>query len=225
MSRKRFALGMALALMGLMSSAPRADAAYTYTASLVINSTSGAAGSFSNTAAGATFTSTNGTVVTLGSILAPGSFLVGAPLSANFGNINVTTTSATPETFSINYTINGTLTDPSPGGPSFTASTTGTLTFTAIQFSGGASAGTISNQYTGQLVVGPGTFPNGDTFTTSVSGTPNAMFASPTVNGAGGSLGGLIVSTTVPEPASIAMVGLGLMGLGGFSAYRRRRAS
>jgi len=229
MSRKRFALGMALALMGLMSSAPRADAAYSYTAAFA-NVTASIGGSTVTNAAGTTFTSNNGTVVTLGNILTPGSFLVGQPLLANFGNINVTTTSATPENFTINYTINGTLTDPFPGGPSFTASTTGTLTFTGIQFIAnpppGASAGTISNQYTGTLVVGPGTFPNGDTFTTSVSGTPNAFFASPTVNGQGGSLGGLIVSTNaVPEPASIAMVGLGLVGLGGFSAYRRRRAS
>ena len=229
MSRKRFALGMGLALVGLMASAPRADAAYTYTSSLQITSVNGAAGVISNipigTAGSSTFTSSNGTVVSLGNIITPGNFLVGSTLSANIGNVNVTTTSATPETFTINYQVFGTLTDPAPGGPSFTAFTTGTLTFTAIQFSGGASGGTVTNVFTGPFSIGPGTFPNGDTFTTTVSPILNQQFASPTVNGAGGSLGAQIISTVVPEPASIAMVGLGLAGLGGFSAYRRRRAS
>jgi hypothetical protein len=226
MNRKRLALGMALAVLGLMSAAPRADAAYSYTASLVINSVSVPGGSIVNTpGTGATFTSANGTVVTLGNITNPGSFLVGQPLSANFGNVSVTTTSAVPDSFSVNYSIFGTLTDPFPGGPNFTAFTTGVLTFTGIQVSGGASAGTISNQFLGPFSIGPGTFPNGDTFTTTVPSIINQGFSSPTVNGPGGNVSGLIVSTVVPEPASIAMVGLGLVGLGGFSAYRRRRAS
>jgi hypothetical protein len=227
MSRKRFALGIALALMGLMASAPRADAAYTYTASLQITSVTGAAGVILNNplltvGTGASFTSNNGTVVTLGNITSPGNFLVGSPLSANFGNVGVTTTSGVAETFMVNYTIFGTLTDPAPGGPSFTAFTTGTLTFTGVQFSGGASAGTINNVFTGPFVVGPGTFPNGDTFTTIVSPVPNAQFASPTVNGKSGNVGGLIISSVVPEPSSMTLVGLGVAGIAGVSLRRRR---
>jgi hypothetical protein len=227
MSRKRFALGMALALMGLMASAPRADAAYTYTSSLQITSVVGAGGVIVNNplltvGTGAMFTSNNGTVVSLGNITSPGLFLVGAPLSANFGNVGVTTTSAAAETFQVFYTAFGTLTDPAPGGPSFTAFTTGVLTFTGVQFSGGASAGTVTNQYLGPFVVGPGTFPNGDTFTTIVSPVLNAQFASPTVNGKTGNIGGLIISTVVPEPSSMTLVGLGIAGVAGVSLRRRR---
>jgi hypothetical protein len=228
MSRNRLALGMGLALMGLIATAPRADAAYSYTAALTITSVSGSGGTIVNTpGVGATFTTSNGTVVTLGNITNPGSFMVGSPLLANFGNVGVTSTSATPESFQVFYTINGTLTDPFPGGPSFTAMTTGVLTFSGIQGVPG-TAGTISNQFLGPYSIGPGTFPNGDTFTTSVSPVLNQTFSSPTVNGKIGNVGGLIVSSVgavVPEPASIAMVGLGLVGLGGFSAYRRRRAA
>jgi len=226
MSRKRFALGAALALVGLMAAAPRADAAYSYTASLVINSVSGSGGSIVNTpGTGATFTSTNGTVVTLGNITNPNGttgFLVGQPLSANVGNVGVTTGSATPDTFTINYTIFGTLTEPFPGGPSITAFTNGLLTVTGAQFSGGASAGSVTNVYTGPFTAGPGFLPDA-IFFVSVPAIPNAMFAAPTVNGVGGNLGALITSTTVPEPASLAMVGLGLVGVGGAGFARRRR--
>jgi len=221
MSRRRFVPGAALALLGLLAAAPRAEAAYSYTASLVINSVSGSGGTIVNNAAGATFTSTNGTVVNLGSIINPGSFLVGSPLSANVGNVAVNTTSANPDSFVVNYTIFGTLTEPFPGGPSITASTSGLLTITGAQSVGGSTGGTVSNVYTGPFSAGPGFLPDA-VFFVNVPAVPNAQFSSPTINGQAGSLGALITSTAVPEPSSVAMLGLGVVGVVGASLRRRR---
>jgi hypothetical protein len=229
MSRKPFALATALALLGLMFAAPSAKANYTYTAALNITSFSGTTGTIVNTPnVGATFTSTGGTVVTLGDIITPGTFLVGNPLSANFGNVAVTTTSTTPESFSVFYTLNGSLTNPSPGGTTVTATTTGVLTFSGIETSGGAFGGTVTNQYLGPFSVsGP---VGGDIFTTTVPVAVNGMFGPPTIGAppgspAAGNIGGLILSEPIPEPASLAMLGTGLAGVLGLGLRQRRRAT
>jgi len=225
MKRKRFLLGTALALLGLMAATPRADAAYSYTASLVIDSASGGGTIVNTPGVGATYTSANGTVVTLGNITNPGSFLVGSPLSVNVGNVGVTTTSPVPDTFSVNYHIFGSLTEPFPGGPTITAFTTGTLTFTGIQSSGGAFGGSVSNVYTGPFVAGPGFLPDGVFFVT-VPMVANSMFSSPSIGGNPGSLGALItstpVSTAVPEPTSLVMLGMGLVSVVGLGRRMRK---
>jgi hypothetical protein len=225
MSRIRFALGTALALVGLLAATPRAEADYTYTASLVINSVTGSGGVITNTpATGATFASTNGTTVTLSNIISPGAFVVGDPLSANVGNVAVTTTSRVADSFAVNYTINGTLTEPL-GGPNLTASTTGTMTFSNILFNGTSFSGTVVNQYTGPFMVGPGFLP-GAVFFISVPTAQNGMFGPPTigvpVGGQGnGNLGALITSSVIPEPSSAVMLGLGLVGVAGIGLRRR----
>jgi hypothetical protein len=225
MSSQRFALGTALALLGLLAATPRADAAYTYTASLMINSVTTGGTTTNTPTVGATFTSTNGTTVTLGDIgfaAAPsGSFLVGSPLSANIGNITVTTTSTTPDTFSINYSDFGSLTNPSPGGSTITAQTSGVLTFTGIQNVGGAFSGTVSNQFTGPFMVGPSPVIGGAVFFISVGMARDEGFSPPIVGNTKGNLGALITSSVIPEPSSVVMLGLGLVGVAGIGLRRR----
>lgn len=225
MMGKRTAIAAAFLFPVLLVSAPDAEAAYTYQASVVINSITGSGGTIANTpGTGATFTSTRGTVVTFGNINNPGLYMVGMPLSANLGNLSVTTTSAASDTFNVNYSIFVTLTNPAPGGQRLTGFVSGTLTLTGVQSQGGASGGTVANQYTNPTTVGPLQFSDGTTFTVVVPTTPNAMFSSPTINGPNGNLGGTINSAVVPEPSSVLMLGLGVAALGGWSARRRMAA-
>jgi hypothetical protein len=217
MALKRFSLLAGVVAVAL--SATGADAAYTYTTAITITSPSGATSSGGTS----TVTSSNGTTVTLQNITSPGSFLVGSPLTANIGNVGVTTTSTVADSFAVGYTDVITITN---NGATGTFTVTGTLTLSNVQASGGAVGGTVTNQYNAPYTQGP-IFVGGNSFTLGIgTGMPNDLFGPPTIgNGTGatasGSLGGVINSTAaVPEPASIALCGIaGVMGL----AFARRK--
>lgn len=221
MSLKRFALVAPLVLALGVTVASRAEANYTYSTSITYGVPVGAPGTVTNTpGVGASFSTTNGTIVTLADIANPGTFLIPGVGTYNLGKLSVTTTSPTPESFAIPYTDIVTIINPAPGGPSGTFTVLGTLTLTNVQFSGGASGGTVSNvysaPYTQNINVGGGSF-------TLYLGTGNVndFFGPPTINNpnAGGNIGGQITAAAVPEPASFV---LALVGVPALIVLRRR---
>lgn len=213
MIMKRFAGLMGVAVALCLGAGERAKADYNYTTTLVVLSAPGAT-SINNTATGATVVF-GGTTVTLTNIMR-GGFTVPGPNTINIGEITVT--SVTPltgsDTFTITYRDTFTLTNVPPPGSAATGSfpLNGTLTFTGIN----TGSGVITNAYTG--TTSSGGILGGITFTGQTSN-----FASPTVNGSPGSLGGIISATNViPEPASIVMLGLGIGGIGLVRLRNRR---
>jgi len=212
MIMKRFAslLGVAVALSLGAGDLARAD--YSYATSLVVTSAPGAT-SITNTAAGATVVF-GGTTVTLTNV-SRGGFTVPGPNTISIGGITVTT--STPlsggDTFNINYVDTFTLTNVPPPGTAATGpfALTGTLSLTGINVGSGVTTNAYNLPTSASGVLGGITF-TGQTLN----------FASPTVNGAPGSFGGMISSVAppgVPAPASIVMLGL---GLGGASLVRFR---
>jgi hypothetical protein len=211
------------ALVLLAALAGTANANDGYSSSLSIGSVSGSGGVIVNTpASGASFTSTNGTMVTLSDIINAGPFITPGTISANIGNLTVSTTSSLPDNFTVNYTDVINITNPSPGGLSSPFTITGTLTFSGVEFVGGATSGTVSNVYHAPFTSGP-TSIGGSLFTVSFGdGSVDQFFGPPTINNqsAGGNLGAQITSV-VPEPASLSLLALGGAGL---LARRRRKA-
>jgi len=206
MKMKRLAGMSAIAVAVSLGFNGLAKADYNYATSLVVNSAPGAT-SISNTATGATVVF-GGTTVTLTNVARTG-FTVPGANTIDIGDIAVTTTTVAPgsDTFSINYTDTFNLTNVPPPGTAATGSfpLTGTLTFTGINTGSGVTTNVYNLPNSASGVLGGITF-TGQTLN----------FASPTVNGAPGSLGGLISSEApppgVPAPASIVMLGLGLCG-------------
>jgi len=227
MNGKRFTLLTGLALLGSLAVGVQADANYSYSSVLTINSGTGG-GVIANSAAPggtSTYTLADGTQLQFQNIV--GSlFIVGAPLTPNIANVGIVPTTPNPgDTFSVTYTDVVTITNPSPGGATGTFTVTGTLSATNVALTGGLFSGTTQNVYsapTSPVTISVG----GATFTLVVSGTPNVGYATPTIGqpvggAASGSLSASLVSSAIPEPASVIMVGLGLVGVAGFGLRRR----
>jgi hypothetical protein len=228
MHRGLFLLASAAIAVALTGS--RAQAAYTYSTNIVINSVT-VGGTTTNTpGAGAQFVSAGGTTVNFQDILTPGTFLTPGTLSANIANIGVGTLSSAPETFNINYTDTITITNPAVGGATGTFSVTGVLQLVGVQNSGGATGGTVNNQYLPPFIQGPTTITSPAVFTVLFgNGVLNDLFGPPTIlpvsnpTTNGGSLGA-VINSSVPEPTSMALIGIGLTGLLGYS-WRRREVA
>jgi len=207
---------MALAVAVFLGTGDTAKANYVLTATLSITN----AGSVTN-AAGSSLT-VDGTTVTLTNITSPvlpSVFIPPSTNTVNIGNITVTTTATSPPgtSFTVNYVDNLVLVNTPPPGTAQTGTfvLTGTLTLSNIT----TTSGVITN------VFNPPTSASGPFAGFTFTGTA-LNFASPTVNGGTGSLGGILSSTplnVIPAPASLVMLGLGLGGVGMIRLRKRHR--
>jgi len=221
MKLKRLAGMAALCAAVTLGIGERAKADYSYSTSIVVTGVTAPGVAAPPTAAGNVVTYTNpvgGGVTTVTFLnVGRGGYTVPGSNSIDIGDIVVTTTdtSANGATFSINYTDTFTLVNTPPPGVAATGGLplTGILTLSGVN----TGSGVITNAYN------PPTTASGPFAGLTFSGATQ-NFASPTVNGAAGSLGGLITATAVPEPVSLLMLGLGLGGVG-LARFRNNRSA
>jgi hypothetical protein len=205
---------MALAVAVLVGTSDNAAASYSYTTSYSIISVSG--GGTSGTTTGGVTATVGGTTLSLLNITSP-SFVVPSTNTVNIGDVAVTTTtgSAPGDTFTVTYADTITLVNTPPPGSAQTGAfvLVGTLTLSGVT----TGSGVITNVFL------PPTSESGPFGGLFFSGAA-LNFASPTVNGGRGSLGGILTATGVPTPASLVMLGLGLGGVG-LVRLRKRHTS
>jgi hypothetical protein len=190
MNAKCFAAVTALAVVASLVLGDRARGDYNYSTAISITGVS--AGTFSNTAIGATATF-DGTTVTFTNVSRTG-FLVPGINTINIGDVAVTTVTPPPasNSFSINYNDVFTLTNNPPPGFAGTGSFTlhGVVTLSTVN----TGTGTVTNTYL------PPSSASGTLGGVFFAGAAD-NFGNPTINGAAGNLGGTL-SSAVPEPSA-----------------------
>jgi len=220
---KRMIALAGLVLAASLGLADRAQATYTYSTVITTSSATNGA-TITNNAAGTNVT-LGGTSITLADT-SHGPFFV--PGQATLDATDITLASTVPlgptgTSFSFNYTINLTINNVGPPGTnaSQTFPISGTITLTNVNMGNGTVTNVFTSPNAGSATVG------GVLYTGAVGINPDGSnaFATPTVNGSMGSIGGFIISTGVPEPASAVMMGAGLVGIVGVGLVRRRRAA
>jgi len=210
--QKRFVVLGALTCALSLFVGDRAQAAYSYATNIQITSATNGA----TIAANGLSATLNGVTITFAN--QSGSKAVPSTNSLNLGDVTVTA-GAGAATFSVNFTDTTTITNnPPPGnvGPTGTLAFTGTINLGNVS----GSFGTVTA--TNLTVTQPGAIIGGVGFTMRQDASiPSPSFASPTVNGSGGSVSAVIDAGVIPEPASVVLFGLG-MGVMGVVGLRRR---
>jgi hypothetical protein len=206
MLQKRFLTLAALAVASILAAGSHVQAApgdFTYTSTAVDPITH-------TPLSPPTVTSTSGeTTVTLLGSTGGGT----TPTQIVFGNSSITSTApvTAPDSFSLDYAYEVAITDTTSGltGSVFLQ---GTLSGKAA-----STASLVFNTYTAPL---SGTVTLGN----QVYTVTDFAFTPPSVAGAlPGSFSAFVTSTTVPEPTSVVLLGLG--GVGALGLLRRRKAS
>jgi len=157
-----------------------------------------------------------------------------------YTQVSVTTNNTTPQNFTQNYVLRVTITNISGGGTG-TFFIYGTLTGTSVQGDGTNGAGNVANTYNQVSTTQLAAFPAaggplsasqtiGNTVFTFTEASPTSDYARATINPAAGSNGNggfsalITPSSTIPEPASVVMLSLGICGVGlaGLRKHRTR---
>ncbi len=177
-----------------------------------------------NTAqAGYTFVTVNlpnavnfgGSTVTIGSESSGG--VMNGPSFINVASVALTSTTAPPatDTTSFNLGIAVQITNVPPPG----TAAMGVITFNGtLAFTRSDTGGELSS-FTPGSVTNNGVNIGGVTYTGS-----QLSYTQPTVNGGAGNISVLLTPNFIPEPASMIMLGCGLVGVAGLSLRRMKKA-